>query len=272
MGPQFVSAHGTPLNTGLHLRLPHTSRVTKLDKAWAIEQIDAFLHVTDQVVPDTSSSGILYFGTVQRGSETDAAAAAHVVEQILDRVLPRWRQDERASGKKSEGWERLREWAARAKVSIQREAELRERLGDGAPEMDAGKLHPWVWTSAEPLWRTEHYGQAVTQAAIRVNTEAQAKLGRRDVSETDLFNQAFSLDDPKDGAPRLRLMEDDGSKTYQSIHRGARSLAEGLYAGVRNPAAHESLDALDEQRALEQLAAFSLLARWIDAATVESAP
>jgi hypothetical protein len=67
-------------------------------------------------------------------------------------------------------------------------------------------------------------------------------------------------------------MEDDGSKTYKSVHRGARSLAEGLYAGVRNPASHEILGDLDEQHALEQLAAFSgLLARWVDAATVETA-
>jgi Protein of unknown function (Hypoth_ymh) len=98
-----------------------------------------------------------------------------------------------------------------------------------------------VWESAAPLWRTKHFSQAVTQAAIRVNAETQAKVARRDVNETDLFNQVFSLDAPKTGAPRLRLMPDDGSKTYQSVYRGARSLAEGLYAGVRNPASHDVL-------------------------------
>jgi hypothetical protein len=146
-----------------------------------------------------------------------------------------------------------------------------EDLQSTAPEMDTGKLHSWVWESAAPLWRTKHFTQAVSQAAIRVNTETQAKVGRRDITETDLFNQVFSLDEPKIDAPRLRLMEDDGSKTYKSVHRGARSLAEGLYAGVRNPASHEILGDLDEQHALEQLAAFSLLARWVDAATVETA-
>ncbi|MBQ1020662.1 TIGR02391 family protein [Micromonospora sp. D93] len=246
--------------------------MTKLDKDWAIEQIDHFLHTTEQVAPDMRGSGITFFGTVQRGSETEAASAAHVVEQILDRVLPSWRVDHRSSGKKHEGWDHLREWAARGKVTIQRDAELRERLGDGAPEMDAGKLHPWVWESAAPLWRTQHYRQAVSQAAIQVNAETQAKIGRRDVSETDFFNQAFSLDPPKSNAPRLRVMVDDGSKTYQSLHRGVRSLAEGLYAAVRNPAAHAALGEADEQQALEQLAAFSLLARWVDSARVESVP
>jgi hypothetical protein len=245
--------------------------VTKLDKDWAIGEIDKFLHMTAQIVPDTRGSGIAYFGTVQRGSQTDAAGLAHVVEQIIDRVLPGWRNEPRSSHKKDKGWEHLREWAARAKVTMQRDAELRERLGDGAPEMDAGKLHSWVWESAAPLWRTKHFTQAVSQAAIRVNTETQAKVGRRDITETDLFNQVFSLDEPKIDAPRLRLMEDDGSKTYKNVHRGARSLAEGLYAGVRNPASHEILGDMDEQHALEQLAAFSLLARWVDAATVETA-
>lgn len=244
--------------------------VTKLDKDWAIEEIDKFLHATDQIVPDTRGSGIVFVGTVQRESETVAASLAHVVEQIIDRVLPGWRNEHRSSSGEDKGWAHLREWAARAKVTLQREAELRERLGDDAPEMDAGKLHPWVWESAAPLWRTKHYSQAVTQAAIRVNAETQAKVERRDISETDLFNQVFSLDAPKVGAPRLRLMPDNGSKTYQSVHRGARSLAEGLYAGVRNPASHEVLGDVDEQHDLEQLAAFSLLARWVDAATVES--
>lgn len=133
--------------------------------------------------------------------------------------------------------------------------------------MDAGQLHPWAWENAAPLWRTQHFSQAVSQAAIRVNAETQAKVGRRDISETDLFNQVFKLDEPKAGAPRLRLMANDGSKTYENVHRGARSLAEGLYAGVRNPASHEIVD-VTEQIALEQLAAFSLLARWVDAAEV----
>lgn len=243
--------------------------MTQLDKEWAIAEIDKFLHVTDQIVPDMRGSGITYIGTVQRGSETEAASLAHVVEQILDRVMPEWRNMPRSSSKKDKGWAHLREWAARAKVAIQRDAELRERLGDAAPEMDASKLHPWVWESAAPFWRTRHFAQAVTQAAIRVNAETQAKVGRRDIVETDLFNQAFSLDEPKPNAPRLRLMGDDGSKTYQSIHRGARSLAEGLYAGVRNPASHEITGDVDEQLALEQLAAFSLLARWVEVATVE---
>jgi hypothetical protein len=62
--------------------------VTKLVKYWALEEISKFLYVTDQIVPNMSGSGIVYVGTVQRGSEPEAASLAHVVEQIIDRVLP----------------------------------------------------------------------------------------------------------------------------------------------------------------------------------------
>lgn len=111
------------------------------------------------------------------------------------------------------------------------------------------------------------------QAAIRINAETQAKLGRMDISETDLFNQAFSMSDPKADSPRLRLAADDGSKTHESLHRGARAFAEGLYAAIRNPGMHtpEQRGGGQEQLALEHLAAFSLLARWVDQASVETA-
>ena len=106
------------------------------------------------------------------------------------------------------------------------------------------------------------------QAAIRINAEAQAKLDRRDASETALFNQAFSLDPPGPDAARLRLSEHDGSKTYENRHRGARAFAEGLYSAIRNPGMHDGAGELAEQGALERPAAFSILARWVDEAAV----
>jgi uncharacterized protein (TIGR02391 family) len=150
---------------------------------------------------------------------------------------------------------------------------LAEKLGDNAPDMDAANLHPWAWDTGRSFWNSGHYHQAVMQAALRVNSETQAKLGRVDVSEVDLFNQAFSLDAAIAGAPRLRLMQADGSHTYKNLHRGARAFAEGLYSAIRNPGMHAPApaDGGEEQLALEQLAAFSLLARWIEQATVETA-
>ncbi|GAA4116615.1 hypothetical protein GCM10022215_16410 [Nocardioides fonticola] len=240
--------------------------MAKLDVDWAIKEIDAFLHVTDQVAYNNRpGSGVFIAGGHMRGTNTDASARAHVVEQILDRVLPGWRKD---APEKDAKYSWLRDQASRAKAALQRQAELVEKLGDNAPDMDAANLHPWAWENGKSYWNTGHYHQAVMQAAIRVNAETQAKLSRMDVSETDLFNQAFSLNDPTEGAPRLRLMENDGSKTYENLHRGARAFAEGLYAAIRNPGVHVPHDGGEEQLALEQLAAFSLLARWVDQADV----
>ncbi len=153
--------------------------VAKLEPEWAVGEIDRFLHVTAQVVPDTGP-GVVYFGTVMRGPSTEASERAHVVEQILDRVLPGWRADRPA---KDDDYHWLRDQASRAKSALSRAAELAEKLGDNAPDMDAANLHPWAWENGRSYWNTGHYHQAVMQAAIHINAETQAKLGRMDVSE-----------------------------------------------------------------------------------------
>ena len=243
--------------------------MAKLDTEWATAEIDAFLQVTDQVSPNTSGSGIVFLGTVMRGPSTDASQRAHVVEQILDRVLPGWSREQ---PEKDGEYRWLRDQASRAKAALERKAELAEKLGDNAPDMDAANLHPWAWENGRSYWNTGHYHQAVMQAAIRINAETQAKLGRMDISETALFNEAFSPNAPKGGAARLRLARNDGGKTYENLHRGARAFAEGLYAAIRNRGMHlpQEDSGGEEQLALEQLAAFSLLARWVDQARIET--
>lgn len=241
--------------------------MTKIDTAWAVQEIDCFLHVTDQVNPNTRGSAVHYFGTVMRGPGIEVSERAHVVEQILDRVLPGW---SRQRPETDDGRHWLRDQASRAKAVLKRQDEISAHLGDGAPEMDVGALHRWAWESGRSYWLTGHFHQAVMQAAIRINAETQVKLGKMDVSETSLFNQAFSLEAPKADASRLRLMVNDGSATFSSLHRGARFFAEGLYAAIRNPGSHTIAASDDEQLAMEQLAAFSLLARWVDSATIET--
>lgn len=239
--------------------------MSTLDSAWAIDEIESFLRVTARVRP-SASGGVAYLGAAMRGPRIDADARAHVVEQILDRTLSGWRADRPATDR---DYRWLRGQAARGKAALERAEELAEKLGDDAPGLAAGRLHAWAWENGASYWRTGHYHQAVMQAAIRINAETQAKLGRMDVSETALFNEAFSQSPPRPGAPRLRLALDDGSETYRSLHRGARAFAEGLYAAIRNQGMHTGDGELDDHLALEQLAAFSLLARWVDQSEVQ---
>ncbi|MFJ4407229.1 TIGR02391 family protein [Streptomyces sp. NPDC088910] len=146
------------------------------------------------------------------------------------------------------------------------------RLTPDAPTLTADQFHTWVWDGARALWASGHYREAVTAAARKVNAETQNKVGRRDVSEAALFQSAFSMDPAKQGQPRLRLVPDDGSDTYRSVHRGAMSFAVGFFGAVRNPNSHEDgLPELSEQEALEQLGALSMIARWVDSATLTEA-
>ncbi|MFB8039231.1 TIGR02391 family protein [Streptomyces sp. NPDC056004] len=132
-------------------------------------------------------------------------------------------------------------------------------------------MHPWVWGSVQGLWGSGHYRQAVGMAAVAVNAQSQAKLGRKDLSESKLLGEAFSIKPPEAGKPRLRLGPNDGSDTWRSRHEGAGAFARGVYSAIRNPIAHEQGDELTESEAREKLGAFSLLAKWIDDATVETA-
>lgn len=235
-----------------------------MNTEWALKQFDTFINQTEQV-PYSSPQVI---GSHPRGSDSEIAAQAQVVEQILDRVIPRWRDtvpvDEYIQ------WEQHREAAIRARAELLREEELKENLGENAPEISAAEIHPWIWGGASSLWQSGHFREAVEGAIRKLNAETQNKVRRRDVSETDLFKQAFSMEEAKPGKARLRRMKDDGSDTYKSVQRGAMTFAEGVFAGIRNPLSHEADEELSEQEALEYLAALSVLARWVDGSTVEA--
>jgi|SRR5665213_120682 len=245
-----------------------------LDVNWAIEQLRAFLHASEQVAPANSpGSGVVYLGLVQRESDDKVSGLAHVAEQILDRVLPEWRaaRNEQPSNSRAK-WGNLRDWAGRGVVALEREDELSEKLGEDAPTLEANRLHAWVWLGAKSLWRSGHYAEAVTSAARQLNAETQNKLGRRDIGESKLFQEAFSTKPPEVGKPRLRLAVDDGSPGFIDRQAGAIQLAGGLYLGIRNIGSHEVVVEPSEDEALEQLAAFSVLARMVDVSSVLHEP
>lgn len=184
---------------------------------WALEELRHFVDIAKVV-----SS---YSGPDTRGHRDDVLAAAYVVDQILDRVMPGWR--EKAPDGQEGLWQRERRVAQLAIVQLERGAELRENLGNAAPLLHASQMHRWAWEGARSLWQSGHYREAVRAASVKVNAEAQNKLGRRDASEVALLQSAYSQDEPKPGQPRLRLPDDDGGKTALSVRRGVVALAEG---------------------------------------------
>lgn len=243
--------------------------MTGLNSEWALSELDKFVAMT--VTHHTDTPGVI--GVFHTAATTEEITQQlQVIEMIVRRVLP---IDALANltliASKTGEWKQVRPLALRAKALLERQTEIDENLGDGAPAISASALHPWIWSGAASLWQSRHYRSAVEDAAKKLNAETQNKVGRRDLSETKLFQEAFSTDAPTGSKMRLRRMKDDGSDTYKSMQRGAMALAEGIYAGIRNPFNHEDPKDIDEQTGLEYLAALSVLARWVDDADVEKA-
>lgn len=236
-----------------------------MNNEWAQQQLEKFIQMT--VMHSASRPGSGTYKKITSAPDEEVVKQAHAVEKILDRVLPQWREQFRRGS--SNRWTTHREAAIRAREALSRQQEISENLGDLGPSLSAHKLHPWVWDGAASLWKSGHFREAVEGGIRKLNAETQNKLGRRDISETDLFKQAFSTDAPELGRRRLRRMADDSSKTYKSVQRGAMAFAEGVFSGIRNPLSHEAEHDLSEQEALEYLAALSVLARWVDGASIE---
>jgi hypothetical protein len=147
---------------------------------------------------------------------------------------------------------------------LARKDEWAANLAPDAPQLSADRLHRWVWDAARTFWETGHYRAAVDAAARAVNAHTQTKVGRRDVSDTDLMNQSLAPEKPKSGQTYLRIPGDPNDRTVGNRNRALRPFAEGCYAGIRAVAAHEHTEDWGEQRALESLSAFSIMAGWIE--------
>jgi len=88
----------------------------------------------------------------------DATAVhRHVLDAVsglgpLQRYLPGWRK-RRPNEDDEYTW--LRDQASRGKEQLRRSAELPEKPGDNAPEMDAANLHPWAWENGRSYWNAD---------------------------------------------------------------------------------------------------------------------
>jgi hypothetical protein len=116
------------------------------------------------------------------------------------------------------------------------------------------------------LWDAGHHRQAVGEAAraidIRVKTMTAA-----DLTGAALMTEAFNPAPPRKGERRLRFPEyQPDTKDWTSAHEGAMHFGRGCMQRIRNLVEHTV--EMDEDEALESLAALSLLARWIDSAIV----
>ena len=184
--------------------------------------------------------------------------------------------------------ERLRDWDVLYRTSnslaaideliglLQSEEELEQVLGPTGPKLSASRMHPWVWEAAARLWDGGHRRSAVQQADAAIfDGHFPAKLGlTKSTKGTDprSLSNTFDLADAAPGTPRLRFLDlDPKSEDGKNAHEGAMYLGFACAQALRNIATHGT-DEMDEDVALESLAAQSLLSRWIEAAEVQTAP
>jgi hypothetical protein len=136
--------------------------------------------------------------------------------------------------------------------------------------VQVGELHPWVANHAATA--TTNPKAAVLGACSDVEQELRAKLGAVGDTAVSLVSTAFSTKPPSAGSSRLRFAGYvEGTDPWTNAHDGAGNYGRGCFQRIRNLVNHSS-KTVDPSIAIEMLAALSLLARWIDEATLVTAP
>src|SRR5262249_33714438 len=225
-----------------------------MDAAWAEQRLEDYLAAVRQYDAQLLVDG--YDADLYDKAIRQEPTARRIMSELLDEV-PSWILN-------SGGATRVAMDAALYALAVLRDQdEVEANLGPTGPRISASKLHPLVWSAAAELWDDGHYGPAVQRAATFVNAEVQARTDRHDGPDAALMQSVFSEQPPKAEQPRLRWPGDAKDKTVKSMNAGLRLLAPGVFMTVRNPTTH-SINDLPEQRAAEQLATLSLLARWLE--------
>lgn len=147
----------------------------------------------------------------------------------------------------------------------------------GIPAFAPSRLHPLIWSAAADHWTIHHYRVAVAEAAETLTSHWKARLDRQDVDATPFWQQTLSEGDPAPGRPKLVWPDQSDSKTAKGMRGGLPAfgkvlagLSVGLNLTVRNSAAHDR-EEITEQEAMERLAAYSLLARFLDQCEIRQA-
>lgn len=242
-----------------------------VDIGWVKATLETFIRETRPL--GLSGNGFITARTKPQCGRDKAIELAEVVRPILQRLYPEWSSENATSQNDEFLAERDASKRLLARLASHEEVVGKLGGGDASPRIPASGLHPLIWTAASAQWSTGHRHEAVLAAAKAVNSHLQAKVGRRDLSETDLVKQAFSDKDPEVGKPRLRYNEILDDKTRSSMRQGVMEFGAGCFAAIRNPIGHRPNEEIEltEQTALERLCALSLFARWIDQAEIHEA-
>lgn len=229
-----------------------------VDVEWMREKLEEYLALCEQYDAAHRRAGYEYSDECRR-VDTSAQLLQPTVKRILARLDPELAKDFRGLGYSSGRPDRR----VRHGLGLLKDREdLERRLAPDAPSLIADRLHPVVWAAAAPVWSTALYRVAVGQAAVALSAHLKARVGSH-LSDRELVSQVFSPDEPRRDQVRLHVLGDRKDKSWRSRQEGLHLVAQGAFAGIRNPAAHDEAE-WSEQEALEHLAVLSVVARWAD--------
>jgi uncharacterized protein (TIGR02391 family) len=203
-------------------------------------------------------------------AEQNLQTARARIHLVLDEISPGWRAVlSRKPWHQSED-AFLDRFAADQVVLLTEGVEIRARLRGDADEIVAQNLHAWVWTNeVARRWHKGEFADAVDEASKSVNYQVQEKVGRRDLGEVKLFQFIYGQGEATSESPRLAF-DEANPMTERDRRQGAMQFAAGWFTAVRNLLAHLVGVNLEKYRALEYLAALSIIARWADEASVNT--
>ena len=159
----------------------------------------------------------------------EAIRQVETIRPILDRLYPVGQSENTTS--KNDEFKSERDASRRLLARLDNHEEVSARLGgvDASPRI-AASLHHLVWGAAKVQWSVGHRHEAVLAAAKAVNSQLQAKIGRRDVSEVDRVKQAFSEEKaPEPAKPRLRFTSIGDEQTAKSMQGGVLEFGSGCF-------------------------------------------
>lgn len=226
------------------------------------EKLDEYLNLCEQYDVLYRQAGYEYSDECRRVDKA-AQLLQPAVERILGRLDPELKKDFVGLGYTSGDPDRR----VRQGLGLLKDREdLERRLAPDAPSLIADRLHAVVWAAAAPVWSTALYRVAVGQAAVALSAHLKVRVGSH-LSDRELVSQVFSPEEPRPDQPRLHVAGNKKDKGWRSRQEGLHLVAQGAFAGIRNPAAHEEVE-WSEQEALEHLAVLSVVARWADDAQI----
>ena len=155
-----------------------------VDVDWVRKQLTGFVDETRPI--NQSGNGLITARTAPECGHPRAIERVEVVRPILRRLYPEWESEN--PGSKNDEFESARDASRRLLARLDHLDEVNARLGgeDQSPRITASSLHHLIWGAAEAQWTLGQRHEAVLAAAKAVNSQLQAKVNRRDVSEAEL--------------------------------------------------------------------------------------